>query len=376
MDLIQAGTDAIKDKDFSVKYIETGSIETDKLVTVYNKMIDTLRQERTKISEQSYFIKKLIDATPVGIIMLDYDDRISDINRAARVYLNIAIHEELEGKTLPSLKTESLNLTTLEVGDSEILTFQGRDKYKVQVNEIIHQGFKRKFIMIDDLSKELLQTEKEAYGRVIRMMAHEVNNSMGAINSILDSVIEFGFNDESNSDLKASLQVAKRRNVGLSKFMDNYASLLRLPAPIKKQVDLKKLVMRIGQLFVPRALEKQIKIEFNFPEEAVFVFADQVLIEQAVSNIIKNSIEAIANDGVIKISCAISPPSFVISDNGSGISDQISQYIFTPFFSTKTTGQGVGLMLIKDILQSHEAEFSLSTDSETGWTNFKVEFRN
>jgi len=364
IDLLHSGIDAIADKDFTVKYLMTGSTEVDHLVDVYNNMIDTLREERTMISEQSYFIQKLIEVTPIGIIIMDFDGLISDINPAAKQHLGLSPSTNVRGKKISDYSSEIIDvLQHAQVGKPEIISINVVDKYKVQVNEVIHQGFKRKFILIDDLSSELLQTEKDAYGTIIRMMAHEVNNSMGAINSILDSVVEFGFEGEGDQELKESL----------FQFMDNYASLLRLPAPIKKKIDLAKLLRKTGQLFVANAQEKNIKISFSVPQHEVTINADAVLLEQAISNMIKNAIEAIGHNGEVKISCIESPLSFKISDNGPGISDEVAQNLFTPFYSTKTTGQGVGLMLIRDILQSHQAEFSLTTDEESGWTHFKVQ---
>jgi len=373
INLLKSGTDAIADKDFSIKYLKTGSTEVDKLVEVYNHMIDTLRDERIKISEQSYFIQKLIEVTPIGIIIMDYDGNISNINPSARKQLGIKIYEDVISKKLidyPSPLSETLH--TFPPGKAKVIKVNKLDKYKVQVSEIIHQGFKRKFILIDDLSTELLKTEKDAFGTIIRMMAHEVNNSMGAINSIIDSVVEFGFTDEQDTELKESLLIAKKRNVRLSQFMDNYASLLRIPDPNKKRIDLANLLKKTGQLFVPNALKRNIDITFDLPKYDLPINADPILLEQAISNMIKNAIESINDNGEIVISAIEKPIGFKISDNGPGISDNIAKNLFTPFFSTKTTGQGVGLMLIREILQSHGATFNLGTDRQSGWTEFEV----
>jgi len=342
----------------------------------YNNMIDTLRTERVKISEQSFFIQKLIEVTPIGIIIMDYDGLIANINPAARKHLNLDIHKQAIGTNLSSHPSQFSNILQESIGrEPEIVSENGMEKYKVQINEVIHQGFKRKFILIDDLSKELIQSEKDAFGRIIRMMAHEVNNSMGAINSILDSVLEFGY--DVNDDLvRESLEVAKNRNEGLASFMANYASLLRLPPPVKKTLDLAELLRKTAQLFFQKAEEHDIKINFNFPSETVNLHADTVLLEQAISNMIKNSIESIGSAGEIIISCQESPLQFTISDNGKGISDEAAANLFKPFYSTKMTGQGVGLMLIKDVLHSHESTFKLYTDRITGWTHFEVRFKS
>ena len=373
IELMQAGTDAIADADFSIKYVKTGSKEIDKLVDTFNTMIDKLRLERTSMAEQSYFIQNLIEVTPLGIIIMDFDGNISSINPTAKQILKI--DNNSIGKNLTSYPSELVDeILKVEKSVSKVITLNGIDKYKCQVNEVIHQGFQRKFILIDDLSREFLQSEKEAYGRIIRMMAHEVNNSMGAINSILDSVMEFGFTNDEDADLKESLGIARKRNIGLSTFMANYASILRLPTPQKKRMDLIQLLKRCGQLYVPVAKEHNINITFTFPDQEITVLGDHLLLEQVISNILKNAIESIEKDGEIKVTCKDGPATFTISDNGVGIPLEIEQKLFTPFFSTKPTGQGVGLMLIRDILDNHNTTFTLKTDEATGWTNFQVVF--
>lgn len=373
LDLMQTGTDAIADADFSIKYTKTGSKEMDKLVHVFNEMIEKLRLERTSMAEQSYFIQNLIEVTPLGIIIMDFDGNISNINPRAKQILNI--DNKAIGKNLTDYPSELVS-KVLEIGinTSKVIILNGIDKYKCQINEVVHQGFRRKFIIIDDLSTELLQSEKDAYGRIIRMMAHEVNNSMGAINSILDSVVEFGFQTEENADLKESLLIAKKRNVGLSQFMANYASILRLPKPNLKRIDLVELLQKSGQLYVPIAQKQSIEIQFELSNEPIYIQADHVMLEQAISNMLKNSIESIEENGIVKIISNNTYSGFTIADNGVGISPDIEAELFSPFFSTKPTGQGVGLMLIRDILHHHNAEFSLKTAADR-WTNFEVHFK-
>lgn len=374
VELMQSGTDAIADADFNIKYLKTGSTEIDKLVNVYNNMIDKLRIERTNMSEQSYFVQNLIEVTPLGIIILDHDGKVSNINPAAKDI--IQIDNDILGQYLPNKHSELLDcILQLSIGNPTVLSINGKDKYKCQITEIIHQGFRRKFIIIDNLSREILRSEKDAYGRIIRMMAHEVNNSMGAINSILDTVIEYGFQGQNEDDeLKESLEIAKDRNQGLSQFVANYAAILRLPPPQKRKIDLNQLIKKSSQLYYPIAREKGITLQLDQKLNPIYLDADPILLEQAISNILKNAIESIDDTGEIKITCSEFPKGFTISDNGPGIDPENEKNLFTPFYSTKPTGQGVGLMLIRDILNGHKANFTLRTDRKTGWTSFKAIF--
>ena len=371
--LMQSGVDAIADADFSIKYTKTGSVEINNLIETYNQMIDQLREERTLMTGQSYFLQNLIEVTPIGIIIMDYDGKLSNVNPSAAKLLGIK--DSWIDKKLSDYKNELITrILKVDNHQPELLEVNGIDKYKIQVNEVVHKGFKRKFILIDDLSTEMLKTQKEAFGKIIRMMAHEVNNSMGAVNSILDTVVEYGFEEGDDPLLKESLKLARERNVGLGKFMANYASILRLPEPQMQKMDLTSLLKKSGQLFIPRARELDISIEFDLPKYPITITGDKLLLEQALSNIIKNAIEAIHQDGDIKITCTEYPTTIKIADNGEGIPDKVAHKIFTPFFSTKPAGQGVGLMLIRDILASHNTDFSLQTNPTTKWTEFTIKF--
>jgi len=382
--MMQSGTDAIRDADFSITYNKTGSKEIDKLVNIYNEMIVRLREERTSMSQQSYFVQKLIEVTPLGVIIMDYDGLVSNMNPSSKSILRIK--HSLIGNNLYDNQNDLIDeLKNLEVGQSQMITINGLDKYKCQKNEVIHQGFKRQFILIDDLSRELLASEKEAYGKIIRMMAHEVNNSMGAINSILDSVIEFGFKNHPDQELKESLLIAKNRNESLSQFMANYASILRLPKPNLILVDIALILKRSTQLFIPSAEEKKIKIKFDIPIIQLSIKADRLLLEQAFANILKNAIESVEekmvrskldNEKIMagEINVSLDPENYTIHimDNGVGIKKEDEHQIFSPFYSTKPTGQGVGLMLIREILDAHGFDFSLKTNPQTQLTSFLI----
>lgn len=368
--LMQGGADAILEEDFSVKFTPTASGDVNKLIHVYNSMIDRLRLERTSMEEQSHFVQKLINVSPLGIVILDYDNIVTEFNEKARTMLQVG--ENLIGSDIEDTPSRLLTrISELEVGTSEIITLDGITKFKCQVAEVIQKGFRRKFILMDNMSSELLATEKEAYGRIIRMMAHEVNNSMGAINSIIDSVLEFGLKLPEEMDLASSLEIAKERNTRLSAFMSNYAAVLRLPAPDLVKINISHLLKKSAQLYIPIAREHKIGMHMDVEAEAT-IFADETLLEQAFSNIFQNSIEAIGRGGNIQVKLQTSPFLIDIIDDGSGIKDDLKAKLFTPFFSTKETGQGVGLMIVREILASHNLQFRLRTDSITRLTHFEI----
>jgi nitrogen fixation/metabolism regulation signal transduction histidine kinase len=369
--LMKTGTNALKNKDFTVKYVKSGSEEVDELIEVYNTMIDTLRIEQTKTAEQSYFLEKLIQASPIGIVILDFDGNISDINPMASSILDIPLSEN--GSLISSHNHPLIpQILDLDDGQAKLLTQNGFEKYRCQVDRIIHKGFPRKFIILADLTAEILESEKEAYGKVIRMMAHEVNNSMGAINSIINTVAEYGFDHEgADQELKSSLHLAVDRNKSLAKFIDNFADIIRLPKPRMSIHDLNALITNTAKSWEGKAKDQNITFSYKLSPGELNLNIDSTQIERVISNALKNAIESIENNGEVIIQSQSNPIGFSIIDNGPGISDSDKEQIFTPFFSTKVNGQGIGLMLCREILDNHGGTLDLYTKGDE--THFKVE---
>lgn len=230
-------------------------------------------------------------------------------------------------------------------------------------------------MIIQELTNELLIAEKQGYGKVIRMMAHEVNNTIGPVNSILDSALGMERERIGSSTLGNALQVAIDRNQNLNLFMRNLADLVRLPEPDKKYMDLHELIYSVATLWTERAKAQNISFEFKLYQVPLIIFADQLQLEQVLINIVKNAIEAIGANaqGVIIFATENEPKRLRIIDNGKGISAEAAPYLFSPFFSTKADGQGIGLTLIKDVLLKHNFPFHLSDNEKVG-AEFSINF--
>lgn len=374
--LLLQGVEAIKDRDFNVKFIETGKYEMDQLIKVYNGMIEQLRTERTRQEQQHFFLEKLIHTSPTGIIILDYDDQVKQVNPQALLLLGL-IEKTLLDKPISALDNPLLqSVQTLSSGKSTIVTLNGVNTYKLQKSHFIDRGFARHFVMIEELTTEILAAEKKAYGKVIRMMAHEVNNTIGPVNSILQSAInrqELWQHDVSMQPLRNALQVAFDRNHNLNIFMRNFAEVVRLPEPNKKDIDLIVLVHNAAALFQQKAVETNIRFQWQEPRTRVIIWADEQQLEQVLINIIKNAVEAIGTDGVISFIITNLPAQLVIADTGKGLSTDSAAQLFSPFFSTKKEGQGIGLTLTREILHNHGFNFNLQSYGPAD-TRFAIKF--
>ena len=359
---LKQGVNAIKDQDFNVKFLPTGKGEVDELVDVYNKMIDALRNERTTQQEQHFFLEKLIQTSPTGIIILDYDGALKQVNPKAETILNA--HPEVFEQ-----------LAAIQTGSSKMLKIDGLRTYKIQKSRFMDMGFERVFIMMEEVTAEIFAAEKQVYSKVIRMMAHEVNNTVGPVNSIINMALlqKNNWEQEQNQLLKTALQVAIDRNQNLNVFMRNFAELVKLPEANKKRIDLVLLIRSVADLMQFSTNDKVIHFEFQLPEDPYLIFADVQQMEQALINIVKNAIDAIETTGTIQFILNTVNRKLIISDTGKGIAENDTEQLFSPFFSTKKDGQGIGLTLVREILLNHGYEFSLKTVAPQ-YTEFSIHF--
>jgi signal transduction histidine kinase len=255
-------------------------------------------------------------------------------------------------------------VSTLPTGGTRVVKPGGVHTYKLQKSHFMDRGFARQFVMIEELTAELLAAERNTYGKVIRMMAHEVNNTIGPVNSIIQSVLA---GHPLPPLLQDALTAAATRNQHLNLFVRNFADLVKLPPPVLRPVDLNALVASVARLMS----SGPIPVLLELAPGPLIVQADEAQLEQALVNIVKNAIEAIEGTGVVTITSA--GRCLVVSDTGRGIPASASASIFSPFYSTKKDGQGIGLTLVREILVQHGVEFSLQT-AAPGETRFTMQF--
>jgi len=377
LDLIAAGVESIRDQDFSTKFTPVGGGEIGRLVETYNKMIDQLRNERVKRQEQHYFLERLINAAPIGIIILDLDDTIVTANPAGKALLDDT-QTDLVGRSLSQWQgTAWGDLADLTSGETITITISGLRSFRCSKFHFLDRGFPRHFVLIEELSREIMAAQKRAYDKVIRMMSHEINNSVGAVNSILDTARNYKnqLAPEDKADFENALQVAIDRNQRLNRFMANFADVVRTPSPVKERYDLHHLLKSVRVLMGPECERRGIEWRWELAPGQLVVDMDVQQMEQVLVNIIKNAIEAIDRDGVITVQTSTTPPLVLrIIDTGKGVAPEQRPQLFAPFFSTKRDGQGIGLTLIREILVNHGFGFNLESTGK-GRTEFWIEFR-
>jgi len=371
--LIAAGTAAIQAKDFSMKFVPVGQREMDQLIAVYNQMIDALRRERVSQHEKSVLLERLIQASPAGVLILDFEGRIDSVNAAAERLLAqpaAALLGQLPA-ALPGAWGQALG--GLAENQPQALRLSGLQAYRAHAAHFLDRGFTRRFIMLEELTQELIQQEKQAYSQLIRMMSHEINNSIGAINSILHSFHHYApqLDSADQPDFTQALDVSIARNTQLANFIANFAHLVRLPPPTPQPTDVHALLRGLCRLLQPQSEARRIQWHLELPPDPLVLNLDAQQFGQALLNIAKNALEAIDQQGNVWVRTTAQPPAMVIENDGPGLTPEISQRLFTPFFSTKRDGQGIGLTLVRDILLAHGFTFQLQTEA-TGHTAFRI----
>ena len=371
---IAGGMDLLRAQDFSSRLAPVGQREADRIVQVFNRMMDQLKEERLRLREQNHFLDLLISASPMGVIILTLDEKISMTNKAALEFMDEGPEENLIGKSMDELNgTLAEELKRLPKGATETIRLSNSRIYRCSRLSFIDRGFAHPFYLIESLTSDVMKAEKKAYEKVIRMIAHEVNNSVAGIASTLDTVNDALQTIDDTEDLQEVMKVCIERSFSMSRFITNFADVVKIPEPQLEEVSLNDRVFACKRFMENVCQSRDIDLQMNLCEENPTVSIDTSLFEQVLINIIKNAAESIGEKGSITIRTSASPLMLEIGDTGQGISKETETMLFTPFFSTKPNGQGIGLIFIREVLMKHNCNFSLRTYPD-GITRFRICF--
>ena len=371
---IAGGMDLLQAQDFSSRLAPVGQREADRIVSIFNRMMNQLKEERLRLREQNHFLDLLISVSPMGVIILTLDERISMVNKAALEFLDEGTEENILNKSMHEL-TGSLAEELDRIPKDTTVTIRLSDSriYRCSRLSFIDRGFAHPFYLIESLTSEVMKAEKKAYEKVIRMIAHEVNNSVAGITSTLDTVDDALQTMEDTEDLREVMKVCIERSYSMSRFITNFADVVKIPEPQTEEVCLNDRVIACKRFMENVCQNRNITLRMELCKENPIVQIDTSLFEQVIINIIKNAAESIDEAGEIIIRTSASPLMLEIGDTGQGISKEVETKLFSPFFSTKPNGQGIGLIFIREVLMKHHCTFSLRTYPD-GITRFRICF--
>lgn len=351
---VSNGIYLLREQDFSSRLRRVGQPDADRVVDFFNSLMAAMKEERLKTKQRHKLLTLLIERSPMGVAMCDFDGNIESTNDAFDRFATPALKQALD-----------------ELADDETRTvrFGAEGIYRISRLWIMDSGFRRPFFLVEQLADEIIEAEKNIFNRIVRTLGHEINNTLGSVISVTDSLASIHADDP---EVSAVLHSCTDRCSGLVRFVSSYADIVKLPEPDFIDLDLNGFVAEMLP-FLRTLLPDNIRLDTRLSADAPTVKADPVLLERVVVNAVKNSVESIAAaSGTVTL--ATSAATLTVSDDGPGLTPEAAEAVFSPFFSTKRNGRGLGLMLIAEITRRHHAGCTLATDAATGLTSLTLTF--
>jgi nitrogen fixation/metabolism regulation signal transduction histidine kinase len=353
---------ALREGDYSIRARGArGGNALGEVLLEINSLGETLRLQRLGAFEATALLRTIMSEIDVAVFTFDPRRRLRLVNRAGETLLGQSM-DKLLGKTASELSLD----TCLEVSEDEPLTLNfpgGSGRWGIRRSTFREEGLPHELLVLTDLSRTLREEERRAWQRLVRVLGHEMNNSLAPIKSLAASLESLLRRDPLPPDWKddagAGLHSIASRADSLSRFLQAYTRLTKLPPPQKQDVDLASLVQRVVDL------EPRLKVQV-MPGPKTVIRADAAQIEQALINLVHNAVDAaLETQGNVAIGwrekegCV----EIFVQDDGPGIMNPAN--LFVPFFTTKPDGSGIGLPLSRQIAEAHAGSLVL-TNRETG----------
>lgn len=344
--------EALRQGDYSLRGVQ-GSVLGDAIVDI-NALAERLQRERLEFEESSYLLGKTLAALDSAVFVFDEGQRLRLLNPAAQRLLDAERHR------LFGLSAAELGLAALLEGPATCLlthVFPGRSgRFDVRHATLRSGGRGGQLLVVNDVGRVLREEERAAWQRLLRVLGHEVNNSLAPIQSMAGTLATLAAREplpeDWREDFASGLGLIQHRAEALGRFLASYSKLARLPPPQPRAVPLPALLAKLAQLEtrLPVALETG---------EPLTVRADPDQLEQALINLVRNAVEATLPAGGVRLRCRRDGMRAVIEVEDDGPGPPPSENLFVPFFTTKPGGSGIGLALARQIAEAHEGGVSL-----------------
>ena len=344
--------DALEDKELNFRFNEQVLVGRG-----FNKTLNRLRtifdKERHEISEQERYYGQMLDHVQTGVMVVD-DGMVSYCNKMASLLLGFSKISHI--RQLSNISVELYNAFRDVLPDNEqrvsFYTERGELRLAVIASETEIHGKRMKIIAFNDISNDMAENEELAWSRLIRVLTHEIMNTVTPIASLSETLSA----DITSPDLQSGLETIASSSRGLIRFVDNYRTLTRVATPIKRACMLKELVERVISLVGQQIADTNVVCRYIEKSDDILLYADENQITQIFINLIRNAIQAGAKTfDAVRVD---------VINNGTPISRESQSQIFIPFFSTKQDGTGIGLSLSRQIMRLHNGSIRLTRSDE------------
>ena len=365
--------DALEDKELNFRFDEK-RLRGRKFNKTLNRLRNIFDKERHEIIEQEKYFGLMLDHVKTGIAVVEKDGRISYCNNTALSLLGIATFGHIRQLRAVSESLYEL-FQTIADGNEERASYyneSGKMTISMTASEALINKERIRIIAFNDISSEIAENEQQSWSKLIRVLTHEIMNTVTPISSLSETLLNF---DGLSEDLKNGLSTISRSSKGLIKFVDSYRNLTRVAPPVKKAFYFRELAGRVISLIHEQATISGTACVYKELSEDVLLYADEGQITQILINLVKNAIQAEARN--IVISAQITPTEqtlIKVTNDGLPISRESQDEIFVPFYTTKHEGTGIGLSLSRQIMRMHNGSLTLTKSDEKS-TVFTLLFR-
>jgi nitrogen fixation/metabolism regulation signal transduction histidine kinase len=379
----------------SLRYLDTVKIHKGKgksfeeLETIYNEIIGIIRKVETEKESNRLYFRSIIDHANVGILSFDDQGYVEIVNAAFLKMLGIRTLTNIE--TLASVSAQlPVLLKTLRPGTQKLIRVTVNHEtlgLSLKMAELRAQGKKIRLASVQNIQFELEEEELDAWQKLIRVLTHEIMNSVTPVNSLTNTIIRLLEKDgkpKSPGDIDEivlssaleGLHSIEKRNKGLISFVQSYRSLTRMQKPTFSALTVEDLLNRITTLIRHELISRGIRLTVTIHANVQTLNADEKLVEQVLLNLISNAVFAVqdSSEPEIQLLAKVYQDQLLLEvhDNGTGIPEDMLGSIFVPFFTTKEEGSGIGLSLSRQIMRVHGG--SIAVRSKPGETVFTLRF--
>ena len=365
--------DALEDKELNFRFDEK-RLRGSKFNRTLNRLRNIFDKERHEIIEQEKYFGLLLDHVKTGITVIEPDGRVNYCNNTALVLLGIATLGHIRQLRTVSESLYNTFQTISDTNEERVSYYNESGKITISVTASAATIGKAqvKVIAFNDISNEIAENEQQSWAKLIRVLTHEIMNTVTPIASLSETLLRF---DGMNGEIKSGLNTISQSSRGLIKFVDSYRNLTKVAPPVRKAFYFRELAERVIGLTKEQTLICGAVCSYIEKTDDIILYADEGQITQILINLVKNAIQADAKK--VEITAEINASEHIIINvvnDGTPISKESQEEIFIPFFTTKQDGTGIGLSLSRQIMRLHNGTLSLTRSDERG-TVFTLIFK-